>query len=154
MGAYVSSLHAIFTARKRSLGQGNVFTGVCHSVLRGVGFPACITGHMTRGVCIQGEGDLPPEGLGRRPRPSDTMGYGRTHFTGMHSCWPFFFEYSTKAEKYSSDRFTFTASPYSANGNKTVLVQYRKGLSICFPETVKMGRKHIAYRGRCHLNPL
>ena len=26
----------IFTARKRSLGQGNVFTPVCHSVHRGV----------------------------------------------------------------------------------------------------------------------
>ena len=35
------------TTRKRSLGQGNVFTRVCHSVARGVGFPACITGHMT-----------------------------------------------------------------------------------------------------------
>ena len=34
------------------LGQGNIFTSVCHSVYWGVGvvgFPACITGHMTRG---------------------------------------------------------------------------------------------------------
>ena len=44
------------TARKRSLGHGNVFTRVCHSV----GFPACITGHMTwGGVRIhQGRADL------------------------------------------------------------------------------------------------
>ena len=39
----------ILTARKQSLGQGNVFTLVCHSVHRdGVGFKACITGHLTR----------------------------------------------------------------------------------------------------------
>ena len=44
----------LFSARKRSLGQGNFFTHVCHSVHWGVGFPACITGQMTRGVCIQG----------------------------------------------------------------------------------------------------
>ena len=32
------------------LGQGSIFTSVCHSVYRGgVGFPACITGDMTRG---------------------------------------------------------------------------------------------------------
>ena len=38
------------TARKRSLGEGNIFTSVCHSFcLGGVGFRACITGHMTRG---------------------------------------------------------------------------------------------------------
>ena len=29
----------IFTARKRSLGQGNIFAPVCHSVHRGVGLP-------------------------------------------------------------------------------------------------------------------
>ena len=51
---------------KRSLGQDNVFTGVCLST-RGIGFPACVTGHMTRGVCIQGGSTfrrgLPPGGL-------------------------------------------------------------------------------------------
>ena len=50
----------IFTARKISLGQGNVFTPVCHSVQRGgVSVPACITGQMTEGslsreVSVQG----------------------------------------------------------------------------------------------------
>ena len=36
----------VFTARKRSLRQGNVFTGVCviPSVDSGVGFQACIAG--------------------------------------------------------------------------------------------------------------
>ena len=46
----------IFAKRKQSLGQGNVFIGVCLSM--GVGFPACITRHITS---IQG--DLPPGGL-------------------------------------------------------------------------------------------
>ena len=35
---------SIVTARKRSLGQGNIFTPVCHSVNRGGGIPACIAG--------------------------------------------------------------------------------------------------------------
>ena len=47
--------HAIFTARKRSLGQGIIFISVCHYVHWGRGsIPACITGHMIMGVCIQG----------------------------------------------------------------------------------------------------
>ena len=42
-------VHELFiTARKRSYGQGNVFTPVCHSV-QGISVPACITGHMTGG---------------------------------------------------------------------------------------------------------
>ena len=43
----------IITAGKESLGQGNGFTPVCHSVHGGeVGahLPACITGDMTRGL--------------------------------------------------------------------------------------------------------
>ena len=39
-----SNFCIIFTARKRSLGQGNIFTPVCHSVHRG----ACV---VARGVC-------------------------------------------------------------------------------------------------------
>ena len=35
----VNTILPVFTARKRSLGQGNVFTPVCHSVHRGVGLP-------------------------------------------------------------------------------------------------------------------
>ena len=38
--------HLIFIILKRSLGQGNVFTAVCLST-GGIGFPACITFHMT-----------------------------------------------------------------------------------------------------------
>ena len=45
------TVNDIFTARKRSLGQGNVFTPVCYSVHKGggVSVPACITGHMIGG---------------------------------------------------------------------------------------------------------
>ena len=35
----VNTILPVFTARRRSLGQGNVFTPVCHSVHRGVGLP-------------------------------------------------------------------------------------------------------------------
>ena len=83
----------IFTGRKRSLGQGNVFTGVCLSNGGGC-FPACITGHMTRGsasegsasssVCIGGADPSAPQDAW------ETTGYGQqagsTHPTGMLSC--------------------------------------------------------------------
>ena len=49
----------IFTARKKSLGQGNVFTPMCHSVHKGGCIPAC-----------NGRGCEPPQEdtpLGRSP---------------------------------------------------------------------------------------
>ena len=59
----------IIAARKRSLGQGNVFTPACHSVHReGVGFPACVTGHMTEGVCLWWGGWSASRELGRAPQ--------------------------------------------------------------------------------------
>ena len=75
----------IFIARKRSL-----FTE------GGGGFPACIIGHMTSGVCIQRiciKGFYTYGGLhcgGGWAAPQDTTGYGQwvggTHPTGMHAC--------------------------------------------------------------------
>ena len=83
------------TARKRSLGQGNVFTPVYHSVHRGGWLPSMHhrshdrgeegqppRGSPFRGVCIQGVGQTLP------------MGYygiqaGGTHPTGMHYCLTF-----------------------------------------------------------------
>ena len=49
----------IFTARKRSLGQGNVFTCVCHSVRGGLHSGR---GPPPTGICIQGGtvGQTPP----------------------------------------------------------------------------------------------
>ena len=40
-------LVVLITAHKRSLGQGNIFTPVCHSVHRGGGVRGC-----SRGVCV------------------------------------------------------------------------------------------------------
>ena len=60
---------------------------------RGVGFPACITGHIKRGPGGLPRGGLPPGGLHPgglgRPTPWDNTEYGQqaggTHPTGMNS---------------------------------------------------------------------
>ena len=101
----------IFTARKRSLGQGNVFTHVCQSFCsrRGASAP------LHAGIHPQGRHPWadtpsrhpwadtpwadPPPGRhtylgrhppGKHPTPSDTTGYGQQaggmHPTGMHIC--------------------------------------------------------------------
>ena len=68
------TLGLFITAHKRSLGQGNVFIGVCLCT-DGVSFPACITGHMTssqgglprgggfclKGVCLRGWVEQTPQ---------------------------------------------------------------------------------------------
>ena len=70
----ISMLVVIITTRKPSLGQGSVSTlSVCS---RGgvVGFPACITGHMTRGVCLGDGGGVASRGMvciWRGLRPGD-----------------------------------------------------------------------------------
>ena len=67
---------AFITAYKRSLGQGNVFTLVCHSVYRGVYrsmqwaevvYPSIQWGRgcVSRGVCVWVQGGVHP--LGRHP---------------------------------------------------------------------------------------
>ena len=92
----------LITASKRSLRQGNVFTCVCHYVHMGVGFPACITDHLTRGSAYRGSasrgvghpGGLHLGGWGDSCTPSPRyMGYYKirqqsrgTHPTEMHSC--------------------------------------------------------------------
>ena len=57
----------------------------------GVGFPACITGHMTK---IQGGGlyprGLPTGGWAERPPPLGTRKAGGTHPIGMLSCHIYF----------------------------------------------------------------
>ena len=70
----------IITAHKRSLRQGNVFTGVCLST-RGVSVPACIAGHKTRGPCpggvsVQGRSLVLGGGLSRRVCDRETPSYG------------------------------------------------------------------------------
>ena len=50
-GRVATQKTCIITARKRSLGQGNIFTPVCHSVHGGGGGVAC-----SQGVCSGGGG--------------------------------------------------------------------------------------------------
>ena len=59
----------IFTARIRSLGQGNIFTPVCHSVHRGVwsGPGGCLGGTCSRGMPSPEGGCLLPGGAWWRP---------------------------------------------------------------------------------------
>ena len=94
-----SCCHMYFiTAGKQSLGQGNVFTSVCHSVhtggesvsRRGLHPGGSASGDLHPGgsaprgqVCIR-------RGVGQTPSPSDTTEYsqraGGSDLTGMHSC--------------------------------------------------------------------
>ena len=46
---------SFFTARKRSLGQGNIFTPVCHSVHRGGCLPQCMLGYHPPGSTTPGK---------------------------------------------------------------------------------------------------
>ena len=48
-------------ARKRILGQRNIFTSVCHSVHGEGGFPACTTGHYINRGCTSSRGS--PHGI-------------------------------------------------------------------------------------------
>ena len=91
------------TARKRSLGQGNIFTPVCHSVHGGRcllpgGVPApggCLVwgvpglgGAWSGGVCSWGVcswGCLVPEGC-LVETPQTATAAGSTHPSGMDSC--------------------------------------------------------------------
>ena len=83
----------VFTARKRSLGQGSVFTPVCHFVHRGGGWSAPLYAGIHNP-----QADIP---LGRHPPRQtpptwvdtpllNTIGCGQqaggTYPTGMHSC--------------------------------------------------------------------
>ena len=72
-------------ARKRRLGQGNIFTSVCYTLSSGRGGDWLPIMHHRS----HDHGGLLPGGLGRPPE-SDTMGYGQQagsmHPTGMHSC--------------------------------------------------------------------
>ena len=63
----------LVTTRKRSLGQGNIFTPVCHSVHRG-GLPQCMLGYHHP----QDHAPSPAGGYGQQ--------VGGMHPTGMHTC--------------------------------------------------------------------
>ena len=72
--------YCIFTARKRSLGQGNMFPGVCLS-----------TGGFWSGGClvpggVPGPGGAWSWGVPGGDPPGTATAAGSTHSTGMHSC--------------------------------------------------------------------
>ena len=70
----------IFTARKRSLGQGNMFTGVCLST------GGCLVGGcLLPGGACSGGGVPAPRGVPGGDPPMATAA-GSTNLTGMHSC--------------------------------------------------------------------
>ena len=90
-----------FTARKRSLGQGNIFRSVCPRGESGPGGGACSRGCLLHGVVpapreVSASGGFwSQEGAlgGSGPRgvpggdPPTATAAGGTHPTGMHSCF-------------------------------------------------------------------
>ena len=93
----------LITARKRSLGQGNIFTPVCHSVHKGGGSASVHDGmppprdQAPPGPAPPGPGaprDQAPRGPGT-PGTEHAGRYGQraggTHPTGMQSCFVFFY---------------------------------------------------------------
>ena len=82
----------VITARKQSLGQGNVFTPIRQSFCSQGGVYLCMLGYTPPS---QPDTPLGRPPLGRQPPgrhpPSDTTGYyqqaGGVHPTGMHTCF-------------------------------------------------------------------
>ena len=86
--AYLLLLFPVITARKRSLGQGNIFAPVCHSVHGGV-IPACIAGGIP--ACfvagLLGEGVVSQHALQQVSRPTargEVEGCGRGVYPSTH----------------------------------------------------------------------
>ena len=82
----------MFIARKRSLGQGNIFTGVCQTFCpeegrgeKGVWWKRGLVD--TPPLPPDPDADPPPDPEADTPLPVETAtGAGGTHPTGMHSC--------------------------------------------------------------------
>ena len=123
-----------FTARKRSLGQGNVFIPVCHSVHRGkVSVPVCITGHMTggplsRGISVQRgvsvQGGLCPGGVSQRDTLTVTHGRYASYWNAF-LCYSPFRLYS----KYFTALFTKPAAEPFPASTGTIPVEWIKSLT-------------------------
>ena len=79
----------LITARNSSYGKV-MFSQTCviPSVHGGVGFPVCITGHMTRGSAWGGADPLEIHGILQVRSKA-----GGTHPTEMHSCFKIFLKY-------------------------------------------------------------
>ena len=87
MKSDVMNCHHIITARKRSLGQGNIFTPVCHSVHRGGGH-VWFGGHawLQGGVCMVAGGHAWLPGGMHGFQEVHGCGGACTVAGGMHGC--------------------------------------------------------------------
>ena len=98
--ATIQTFRYIITARKRSLGQGNMFTDVCLStggclVPGGLLPGGCLVkGGVCSGGGVPGLGGVPgPGGVGSGPRgvldgpPGTATAAGSMHPIGMHFCF-------------------------------------------------------------------
>ena len=104
--ATIQTFRYIITARKRSLGQGNMFTDVCLSTggvpgPRGSAAGGCLVkGGVCSGGCAWSRGVPGPGGVGSCPRgvgsgprgvpdgsPGTATAAGSMHPTGMHFCF-------------------------------------------------------------------
>ena len=74
----------LFLPPATKLGQGYIFTGVCHSVNKEGASSRGVGGCFLRGVLPPRGGVLPPGGVWWRP-PGTATAAGGTHPTGMHS---------------------------------------------------------------------
>ena len=99
LGTTTGDIFDIITARKRSLGQGNMFTSVYLSTVGGAksrGVPGPGGGCLVPGdawslggcLVLGGSG---PGGPGGDPPPQTATAAGGTHPTGMHSCYLTFY---------------------------------------------------------------
>ena len=129
---HINNVRLIITARWRTLGQGNVFTGVCLSTGGRVGFPACITGHMTRGVCIQGAfASVGGGGVGQASPPIGYYGIPST--SGWYaSYWNAFLYW----QKVCAVRIHFSARMHSSR------MRTARSLTIS-PYLIVSGRGHV-----------
>ena len=115
--SHLNGCSRLFTARKRSLEQGNVFTPVCHSVHRGRGWlPSMHHRLHDRGVCLQGV--CIQGGLGRPPPPGLPLGGGKAPMRYME----YYGIWSTSGRYASSwNAFLFYECRLSSGDIKTLL---------------------------------
>ena len=108
-GGVCSQNAEVITARKRSLGQGNIFTPVCHSVHRGwvvsqhalqvVSQHALQQGGLLLGGCLVRGVGVPGGDPPDQAPPRTAIAAGGTHPTGMHSCLVLIRTFSVVSDK-------------------------------------------------------
>ena len=113
----------VITARKRNLGQGNMFTGVCLSTGGCLVWGVPGLGDAWSGGCLVGGvpgpggawlGGVPGPGGGgglHQMPPWTATAAGGTHLTGMHSCWrkKYYEKYNHKSAMYLWNKYNIVA---------------------------------------------